>query len=588
MAEIATDKARSDNVQEAIKEHEIDDVNIQSFLRLISQNTLNDKSERDTKNELIRALFEEGFNVNNPSGTKKIGSKVIQQGLWRVMSKIKFLNYTIHGTGQSSSVERLVTEGFGTVADRGELTTCFRDKGGVFQNSFLYGNGYLMFGKGENDDNPVTYRVLRNEDVYVDHLAFGIRGVRPANEMVVIYGYDKQEAYELWPELEEEGVIGRIPGTYQDHNRESDREEEDLLEVAWGYNIAKRKHISFAGVQAYELDRFEDEEYPYVKNSKPYIPVFNFLCQPSADGFFDHGIGDMFYELALITRKLLNMEVGHIEENVYPITLINAPQSKVDELVEKMAMANKARAAGLKPFVAHEFSTSGGQQSVGAQSLLTQNLFNEWQAVWDRLYKEMSRLGINLDDADRGSGYTRGQVIAEEESSNAFIKQMQEYNASETQELIECSLDAITEYVSTRNKSPLNLITRIKLDDGTTERLDEEVTMGMLSKTLKNGNWFAVTDSRTGAITSDLMKMIKLEGQMQITAPGTPEYSELYRELAQLRGLDLGENNPAPPPPEAPQEGAPEGAPPGSAPTPPPSETERVLPPPVSGLAQPI
>ena len=60
-------------------------------------------------------------------------------------------------------------------------------------------------------------------------------------------------------------------------------------------------------------------------------------------------------------------------------------------------MANKSRANGLKPVVAHEFSSAGGG-GVQAQSLLTQNLFNEWQAIWQALYKEISRLGINLDD----------------------------------------------------------------------------------------------------------------------------------------------------------------------------------------------
>lgn len=521
----------------AIEDYKISD-KIAKFLYLITDNTLNDKTDRDNKNELIRALFKEGFDIHDPSGTKKIGSKVLQQCLWRVMSKIKFLDYTIHATGKDDATEQLTTEGVRTVMDRGDLSQCFRDKCGVFQNACMYGDGFLFFGKGENDENPVRYRVLRNEDVYADNFAFGVRGVRPANKMVVIFQFDKTEVYSLWPELEENGIFGRIPGTYEDNERDMDRESTDILEVAWAWDKTAKEHVIFAGTQAYELECYYDEEYPYVKNGKPYIPVFQFICQPSEDGFWNYGIGDMIYDLAVVTAKLLNMEVGHVEEGVHPVTLINAPQNKVDELVEKMAEANKARKAGKKPFVAMEYDSSG-QQGVTAQSLITQNLTNEWQIVWDRLVREISRLGINIDDVDRGAGFTATQIYAEEETQNAFVKQMQEYNASETKELVDCTLDAIKEFVSNKNSTELNLMTRIKLPDNSTIKLDKKVTMGMLSKELKDNNYFVVVNARGGVDKSDLLRMTNLQQQLAITPPGSPEYSELYRRISEIRGLDM-------------------------------------------------
>lgn len=577
--------------EETTDRQEVIDDDVQQFLRLITDNTLNSKSERDAKNELIRSLFREGFEIHDPNGTFKIGSKVIQQCLWRVMSKIKFLDFTIHGTGKDDDVERLVTEGVRTVAERGNLATCFRDKGGVFMNACLYGDGFLFLGLGENDENPVSFRVLRNEDVYYDRFAFGIRGVKPATKMCVIMQFDKEEAYDLWPILEENEIWGRIPGTFQSSSRQIDRENEDVLEVCWGWNRSTKEYVIFAGTQSFVIDKFEGEEYPYMRNKKAFIPVFQFMCQPSEDGFTNYGIGDMVYDLAIITRKLLNMEVTHIEENVLPVTLINAPSAKVDELVEKMAMANEARANGGKPFVAMEFDAAGGQQSVAAQSLTTQNLFNEWSAIWDRLYRELSRLGINLDDIERGNGVTRGQVIAEEQASNAFVLQMMEYNATETQELIECTMDAITEFVSVKNKTKLNLMTRITLPDGSSSPLKSAVTMGMLSKELKEGNYFVITDSRTGAIPSDLLRQMKLEQQIQLAMPGSPEYSELARRLAVERGIDMPAAQPPQQNPVSPQGGAPQTGENGVIPPPPPptpSQTQRQLPAMTGTMMQPV
>jgi len=574
-----------DHVKKSIEEFSINPL-VADFLYLIADNTLNDKADKDNKNKLVRSLFKEGFEIHDPTGTKKIGSKVLQQAVWRVMSKVKFLETNIHGTGKDENTERLVTEGVMTVAKRGGLSEMFGGKGGVMMNAFLFGDGYLMFGKGENDDNPVAFRVIRNEDLYYDAYANGVRGTRPANQIVVIHEYSLGKAYDMFPGLKENNIWGRIPGSYQVQDDNRARKDIDVVEIAWGWNKAKKQFVQFAGVQGYEIDRFEGDEYPAIKNNKAYIPVFGFMCQPSEREFHNYGIGEMLYDLAVMTAKLLNMEVGHLAENTYPITLINAPQSKVDELVQKMAIASKARENGMTPFVAMEFGQGGS--AVQSQSLLTNNLFNEWNVVWDRLGKEFSRLGINLDDVERGSGITRGQVIAEEQASNAFVQQMQEYNGTETEELIESVMDAITEYVSVNNKSPLNLLTRLMMPDGTSLKLDKDITMGMLSKELKDGNWFALADKRTGAIPSDLTKMIHEEKLLSMSQPGTPEFAELKRRIAMRMGSDMSL-----PVPQAPQGG---GAPSpemqqteeGQMPVPQPSPNQRVLPAPTGDLMTPV
>jgi len=522
-----------------------DDDEVSIALRLISEN-YSFKETRDVKNEAIRKLFKEGFECSNPSGTRKIGSKVIQQCMWRVMSKVKFLDFQLQSSSRSEEAEAITTDGFRTVIDRGGLDSAFRDKGGVFFNSMFYGDAFLLMGKNErkNDQIPLNFRVLENEDVYGDNFCKGIRGVRPAQQLVVLYSFSEEEAYRMFPELKENKVFGRIPGSYQVEERDDERQESQTLEIAYAYNLNTTCYTIFAGSQTYILDQFKDKEYPFMKKKEPFIPVFQFLCIPSEQGFTNYGIGDMVYDLAVITRRLLNLQVGHTEENVHPLTLINAPNGKIDELVEKMAMAYKAREAGKKPFVAMEFDPNGGAQSVGAQALVTQNLVNEWKLVWETLYREIARMGIYLDDVDRGSGITRGQVIAEEEASNAFVTQMMEYNASETQDMVECILEGMKEYIKNSNKSPIDMVAKIN-----DEKLKAPITLGMISKELKEGNYFVTVNSRTGSIPSDLMRMTQMQNQLQLTQPGSPEYNVLYKRLAIARGIDL----PAPPPPPAPE-----------------------------------
>ena len=555
---------------EILEKNGITDKDIRDFLFMIYDNSLNDKNEKDVKMKIVKDFFSAGFEINDPTMTKKISSQVIQQCMWRVMSKIKLSNYMIHGTGKDSDTERVTTEGVATVMERGGLISALSGKAGSFWNAFMRGDGYIMMGKGDNRDNPLDYIVIRGEDVYYDDFSYGIRGNKPATKTAVIFAYHKDEAYSLWPELEKNDVWGRIPGTYQEEDHD-EREDMDVVEVCWAFNKAKKKHVIFAGTQCYEIDSFEKDEYPNIKRGKAYIPIYQFICMPSDGKFYNYGIGELVYNLAVITQKLMNMEIGHLEENTYPITLINAPQNKVDELVEKMAMANEARANGGKPFVAMEFGAT--PNSAQSQALLTQNLFNEWNVMWDRLYREFSRLGINLDDIERGSGITRGQVIAEEQASNAFVMQMMEYNRDTVKELVEDCMQGIVENVSPKNKSILNLLTKISLPQGGLQKIENEITLGILKNTLANGNWFVVVDSRTGARTSDLMQTIYLERQLAMTQPGTPEYQELYKQMAQVRGIEIGQPEMPIPPPQGPQ-----GQGPQAAGQPIPAETQRVLP----------
>lgn len=553
-------------------QEDLQNMEVVEALRIIS-NDFNGKKDKDSRNQSIRALFKEGFEISDPSGMKKIGSKVIQQCLWRTMSKVKFLDFQLHSSIRSENAERITSDGFRTVANRGGLESNFRDKGGVFWNSFMSGDGFLIMGQGKdgNSDIPIEFRTLENEDVYTDTFAKGIRGTRPAQKLAAIYSYEQDEAYNNWPVLEEYGTMGRIPGSYEVEDRKEKEEAEQVLEVCWFYNLTTQSHTVFAGAQGHIIDQFEGDEYPHMLNGAPFIPVFQFLCQPSEEGFRNYGIGDMVYDLAVITRKLLNLQIGHTEEGVYPLTLINAPQGKVDELVEKMAYAYKAREKGKRPIVAMEFDANGGQQSVATQSLLTQSLVNEWQILWETLYREIARLGIYLDDVDRGSGITRGQVIAEEEASNAFVKQMMEYNASETQFLVEAVLSGIVEYVSPNNKSQINMTARVQMDDGQMVKMNAPITLGMLATEVKEGKYFAVVNSRTGALPSDLWRITQLERQLATTPPGTPEFAEINRSMAMLRGIDMPMG--AAQPPQA-------GAPPGESNqvTPQAAETQRSLP----------
>ena len=523
------------------------DTAVAQYLEVISENYLL-KQEQDTINEAIQELFESGFTVTDPEGTRKLESQRLYQALWRTASRMKPLDFMIHGSGRPRDIENIVTDGAWTVMDRGGYDSALRDKGGAFFNLLLYGDGFIQVGTSptENKDTPIVFNSITGKNIYTDNYATGIRTKgwgRNATKVVVVFSYSWSEFVSMWPEFEKEVSVGLIPKNDGmkdlDRTEEQDKLLEKEIEVAYGYDVNNKDYTIFAGSTCKILKQEKGDDYPFVINGNAYIPVSQFICMPASEGFWNHGIGSMLYRLAIISRQLLNLEVNHIEDNTYPIELVSVPQGEAANFFNKLKTAHKMRAAGKKGYVPMERDPSDPNgNAVSSQTLTTQNLFNEWQAVFDRLDQEIRRLGINIDELETTSGTTATEILALEENSNAFVKQVMEYNASESQFMVELTLDFIAQFVGKNNKSQLNLTTMIDAGNGQSVRADG-FTLGMLSQEIKDNNYFVKVNARTGAIPSKALERAQLAGMLSLAMPGSPAHSKIVGQLARLSDIDI-------------------------------------------------
>jgi len=174
---------------------------------------------------------------------------------------------------------------------------------------------------------------------------------------------------------------------------EQTNELHDMVEVAYFYDIENKNYTIFAGTQATVLEEYSGDDYPFIKDDEPYIPVSQFICQPSSEGFYNYGVGSMLFDLAVVQQQLMNLAIGHAEDNVYPITLINVPEGESAKFFNKLKMAHEMRSVGKKGYVSMEYDPNNPNSSqVQAQQLLTQSLYQEWQIIYDRLDREIQRL----------------------------------------------------------------------------------------------------------------------------------------------------------------------------------------------------
>lgn len=511
----------------------------------IIQVARNDKIRRDGKNLVIQQLFEMGFNATAARGATKVSSKMLQQVLWRTMALMKPLDFTIHAAGAEEWQEKLVTDGVSTVMDKGGYVRALRDKEGLFQKSLMWGDGWALVGTNPNKASkiPIVFNPVSNTNIYFDQYATVMRGAwgRQVRKCVVIFSYSFETAKKLYPKLKSPGRIPRDMNYFKELERTflqtTQITGDDICEIAYLYDIDSNIYGVFGGSGLQDLEFKKGDDYPFVKDGESYIPVLAQMCMPSSEGIYNHGLFDSIYDLAVMSAQLMNMAIGHAEDSVYPITMVNVPQGEASKFFNKLRTAHEMRAAGNKGYVAMEYSSTNPNTQANASSLLTPSIYQEWQSLYEVFTREVARLGIHLDDVDRGTSVTASQIIAEEEAKNSFAKQVMEYNATESQFAVELAMDFIKSFVDPSDDTPLNMTTTYVVN-GQKMRGDK-ITLGAVSELLRQKNFFVKVNARSGSVPSNVFQQAQITRLLQVSTPGSPAFYSLVGELAHLNDRDL-------------------------------------------------
>lgn len=570
-------------------------------------NARDTKIRRDSKNFAIQALIESGMQIWVPNSPKRISPKLLQQVFWRTANRMKPLDFEIFGQGRPEINRRLVTAGVSTVMDKGGYTKSLRDKGGAFQKLIMWGDGFVHFGANPDPKAafPIIYTPVSNSNIYTDSYSTAIRagGVgRAARQMAIIFSMGWNTAIAKYPKLKKIAALGKIPRdqgflkelerTYIQTNKEFDQ-----IEICYFYDLDLPGYVAFAGPTCAVLEELKGDKYPFTlgKKKEPYIPVLQFMCMPSTEGIYNHGLGDMFFDIAILMQELQNMGVNHAADNIDPFTLMSVPKGETAKLFNSMRAAGEMRAAGKRPVIPMEYDpASPGGGKIGMAALTTQNMINELQVMTDMLTREVSRMGINLDDVQYGPDVTAHQIVAEQQSQNSFVQQIQEYNASETEFSVISAMDMIEKLVSSRDNTPLDFNNTFPTQGQDGQKLQinaDNVTLGAVRDELHKYYYWVDVNARTGIQPSGLLEQARLEKMIPLAPPGSKAQMKLLEGLSQSGSVDLSAEDFGPPqPPGPPPGGAPGGAPGGGQPAPggPPSDaTQAGATPSLPALPQP-
>lgn len=585
-------KNATNATSKAYVESGYNDKTVAKALDLIGKNsTIHNRHEGIWR--AIQQLFEGGFTVMNPTGTKKITSKLLLQILWKVVNKMKVPDFKIYRAGPFAlktsakdieqdqkireNVEAIVTTGVATVMKEGKFIQCMRDKGGAFFKMALFGDCHVQIGYDyDNSDYPISFRVGSLSDVYVNNAATEIRDSvdgLSADEVVIIYRYTMAQFNQLWPEWEGKVAKGDIPRAYR-YRKQLEKTwlqtvygDDDIIEVAYRIGIDKCM-VVFAGSACTVIDKYEGDEnydnelesennnegkmivapeekteekkkvkpFPYIMDGKPYIPILHFKFFPSSEGYYNYGIGHMVYDLAVITAQMDNMAYNHAGDNIWPIAMINTPNKNASKLFNELLKAHEMRDAGGKGFVVSE-NLPGQGSGVTIEQFQTAPITGEWERAFTRLERQIERMGFRVDMPDLGANPNQMSIMAAQEATDEPIKQIIEFNASTFEDAIKFTMDAIRKFVPDDDQTPLNSM--VDLDIGDAKIPMRSMSLGMVAQELRANKYFVIVNSRDGTIPSGTMKQAQITQTISAFASGTPAFNKLAIEQAKLNGYNI-------------------------------------------------
>src|SRR5574343_484482 len=365
------------------------------------------------------------------------------------------------------------------------------------------------------------------------------------DEMVIVYRYTMAQFNNLFPEWEGKVAKGEIPRAYR-YRKQLEKtwlqtiyDPEDMIEVAYRIGIDKIMCI-FAGAACTVIEKLEGKYFPYVMDGKPYIPILHFKFFPSSEGYYNYGIGHMVYDLAVITAQMDNMAYNHAGDNIWPITFVNTPNKNTSKFFSETAKAHEMRAAGGKGYVLSENALGQGS-GVTLEYFKTAPITDEWERAFTRLEQQITRLGFRLDMPDLGANPNKMSIMAEQEATDAPIKQIIEFNSSAFEDAVLFTMDAIRKFIPDDDQTPIN--STVDIDAGDMQIPMRGFPMGWIAKELRDNKYFVVVNSRDGTIPSNVMEQAQISKTMSTLVPGTPAWNKMSLKMAKLNGQNLSEGD---------------------------------------------
>jgi hypothetical protein len=508
--------------------HTIEFRTVDKFFRMASLQ----KDEKEAICERVREQYESQFNANRRVGQRYIDGFLMFQVLERVTQPMKLPSATVRVPGAGAILESAVNDTLKQAVRETMLQDCFlNSKLGAGKRFLLYGDAFIRSGIKEGAGFPTIFENASITDVYIDPYAIDMSSptsLRDADEWAIKYTYSWDDVVEQFEGAEEGAMPGTLPfgiDDDDDNDEYSDEQKHEInereTEVLYYRNKSLDVSYCFIGANAYMVE------------NKRELNLFHLKCFESQEGFYNRGIGELFYKLHETYREVMNKALSAVDDILSPIYVMSGASRRQNDIQDKVAKAVIDKAKGGKGIVFLD-DTMDGQ--VRVERLIGDSIPNELERIYAQLDKEVKRIGINIDDIFFEKNQTLGQTQIAEANANAFIEQRIDINTGEFRRIYTSILEDIREYVTENDETPIEISNTELLAQSTGDTIP---TLGTIAKILKKYDFYVEVDLKSGSFPSKLTQLqnnAEILQNIALIAPGSKAHMRELKEFARLRG----------------------------------------------------
>lgn len=502
------------------------------------------------------------WEVADPKGVRRLESGLPHQVVDKVRQGMVQPSVTYSYDGVDPLVCDVVRDGIKTIQEDGGYFSVLVDKPNIFNESLSYGDSLIRIGWDE-ETSLITFDNVPIDSIYIDSNAtvmHSANSVRSVTRMVVIYAYDYDQATSLYPNVN--FGLGKIPrdsDTIKDFLETTAQDWENKkqeVEFAHYFNIGGDKPVYaiYAGESLTKVATYEGADYPFIKKKtgKPFIPVNQFRCFDSEEGFWNKGLLHPFYKYAIVRRELLNKAINQSLNAMSDTKVLNTAKGKGGVMLKRIKDSRSMVAAGQNAVIINDTG-----EAVTVSQVEANNFENAQQAYREELDREIKRWGINLDGIGQAPSTSATQILQEagvqDELKLDIINRNTEFfrqNDVQTMELVRSFIDENDERpIRTSVRIP-----KVKLDKLTGEMSAVElpngeiateeltgITYGDIRQLLDKYDFFVEVNTKSGIRESDHIKTARAQLLMQSSGGNPALIGKALKMLASANNISLTE-----------------------------------------------
>lgn len=451
------------------------------------------------------------------------------------------------------------------------------NKDGAYFMFTLLGDAFVFIeGAGKaTKDNPVPlcFNTMSPDRVFFNRSAVKMRGSARGNNvrrafMVYDMTFDEymedivstikdkemREAAEnvSWGELPQSDDIDSMAQERDDEDTESEISRKGQVGVY--IDLDARAKIIIAGSSATIISKFVDNEFPYVMDNKPYMPIIALSCFAKTRGFYNAGLGHYMSEINQLDEILQNKTVSGAIKEVDPIDVLTVGNGQANQIQARIGDVELDVAEGRRGILINEISDDG-QPMIGNMSKFSSGgIGNSGDAIAiirDRLKVEM---GMNVRDVSTEKEKTAFAIQQEAAAQTALPQGIMERNAEEYKFAIKIIIDLMKKVISPSNNTVVPT-KDIRLSSSKNAITVSGFTLGEVVTMMKKSRIVVNMEEQSGVTPTNFERVARINTLLPLLQ-GTPAFTKLIRELVELNGYSFGEdelNVPAPAPEEGQQ-----------------------------------